>query len=904
VAIDKHQIITRLMGDYSMRNAGAFLRDGRCPACNKKSLFIETESPFNLKCGRENKCQNGNPWQMKTRELYPELFKPLHEQYPPTKENRNATADAYLLYQRGFNPEKLRTNNVPWFEQAQRVERHAVDEKGHTITASSETVRFYLDKDKTRWWEKFIQPIQMESGEKHTHFDGKRKDDGSKSIYKGDWWQAPIKYHFERDQEVYLVEGIFDAIALILAGKQAVALFSCYNFPEHSIKPHLGKNVRWVVALDNDIAGKKYAQRWRKRLFDMKEKVRICVAPDGEKKDWNDVYKEHAGKIPEKVFKDWDYQGELLAAFSALNKANIIHRHEGHIKPQFIFEFNNNLYHAAPTKEKGADDDVVMQIVNISNCYPEFLYYQKDVINRESIYFVRVTRADSGRKYQEEFKASHITSSSAFKQQLLDTGPGLFFTGSATQLDSYLKNFWFKNAYPAEVSAINFMGYSKEFKAWIFQKHCIYNGKLYELNNDDYFELGDQHIKTTFKPQEPIRLTDNNKPELWLEDFRLAYGLNGLTALAFWFGTLFAEQIRSAMGSWPFLEMSGVPGTGKTKLLEFLWMLVGRYDYEGIDLAKATHAGRWNTFSQLGNLPTVLIEGDRKNERGHQSSQFDLNEAKPLFNGRGMRAKATIRGNETIEPPFRSALVIAQNEQVDTDEAVMERIIHCHFSKATHSIEGKVASDRLSALDMDEISGFAVAACIKQHDVMESIKKHFKAYQQKFSEVLVTQAQKPLKNQRIRDNHAQLMACAAAMSDLNIVPLSMDDLERLYKHLVERAWKRHQSIKADHPLVQEFWEVYDYLESKANVPRRGAEGALISNVVNHHKKDNWIAINFPQFMSLAADNNLRINNASELKKLIKNSKYFRFDGYKPVESVINGKSTKCFVFERKKEIGK
>ena len=82
------------------------------------------------------------------------------------------------------------------------------------------------------------------------------------------------------------------------------------------------------------------------------------------------------------------------------------------------------------------------------------------------------------------------------------------------------------------------------------------------------------------------------------------------------------------------LLIKGEPGTGKSTLLEFLWKLSGRADYEGIELSKASHAGRWRSLEQLANLPLVLMEGDRDESSGRQRNTFDLNEAKGLYNGK------------------------------------------------------------------------------------------------------------------------------------------------------------------------------------------------------------------------------------------------------------------------------
>jgi len=66
--------------------------------------------------------------------------------------------------------------------------------------------------------------------------------------------------------------------------------------------------------------------------------------------------------------------------------------------------------------------------------------------------------------------------------------------------------------------------------------------------------------------------------------------------------------VRITDKSYPFLELIGEAGSGKSTLIEFLWKLLGRDDYEGTDPTKSTLAGRTRTFGQVGNLPMVLIE--------------------------------------------------------------------------------------------------------------------------------------------------------------------------------------------------------------------------------------------------------------------------------------------------------
>ena len=880
MSIEKDKIVNLLIADYSLKPRGQFLREGRCPQCNKKSLFISANDPFNLKCGRDNKCG----WQIKTRELYPECFKPLHISHPATPKNPNATANEYMR-KRGFDLVQVSS----WFDQAQRVETKAISEPNAT-----ETVRFYLDDKKQLPWHRYIVPIEMESGPKKAHFEyGKN--------YIGRWWTPPqdskYKIDFSNNKSVWLVEGIFDAMALNFSGRQAVSLMSCNNVitlddteREHDIRAYFNKGIRWVVALDNDKAGKSYALRFFKYLESINEDVQLAIIPTDEKRDWNDAFQANKGKIPLSFFNDCLYEGDLLSAKSAKAKAlTMFAKTKRH---KFPFEYALCLWWAeiekgTSTDNAGEQTDAV-KLSKLSNCLPEFLYFQKDPeqIEAKPNYYLRVKRAGAKREYKEVFKNTDISTAQAFKNQLYATGSGLMFTGNTQQLDSYIEQAWFNDPNPPEITALNFIGYAKEAKAWVFTDHAICNGEFIKVNNQDYFDLPDDNkIKTNFRVN-PLKLSSKHAPELWLEDFKLTFGNNGLMALAYWFGTYFAEQMRSNFGQWPFLELSGDPGTGKTRLLEFLWKLSGRDEYEGVDLAKASHAGRWRTFSQLANLPTVIIEGDR--DEGGKSRTFDIAETKPLYNGRGMRITGAMTGsNETIEPPFRSALVIAQNAEIDTVKPVMERIVHCHFDKSGHSHQGFLADRRLKDLDIEKINGFLPAATMLEKKVMERLKKLWPNYIERLSEV------EAFKNQRIKDNHAQIMACAQTMSDLGLVPLKNDELADLFEHVKERCKERHESIVDDHPLVIEFWDMISYLEASA----------VGKYSINHSPVATQVAINFPQLENVAREFNQSLGNKTEIKRLLKSGRVYTFDGYRALNSAVNNKKTKCFIFNRPNNTG-
>jgi len=126
--------------------------------------------------------------------------------------------------------------------------RGCYEQAAYHIPGTSEivpTVRFYIDAEKTRWWERLIGKTKKD-GQK-ANFGGKRTAEGF--VYKGEGWMHPDQ-KIEAGDRIFPVEGVFHAIALYHAGIKAVAGFSSGNVPEKVIKAC--PEARWVVALDRD----------------------------------------------------------------------------------------------------------------------------------------------------------------------------------------------------------------------------------------------------------------------------------------------------------------------------------------------------------------------------------------------------------------------------------------------------------------------------------------------------------------------------------------------------------------------------------------------------------------------------------------------------------------------------
>ena len=349
--------------------------------------------------------------------------------------------------------------------------------------------------------------------------------------------------------------------------------------------------------------------------------------------------------------------------------------------------------------------------------------------------------------------------------------------------------------------------------------------------------------------------------------------------------------------SFPFLEIVGEPGAGKTTLIQFLWKLFGR-DYEGFDPSKSTASGRQRTFTQVSNLPIVLIESDRetKSGTGAHVKSFDWDELKDAYNGRNVRTTGVrTGGNETYEPPFRASIVISQNNQVQASQAIMERICHMTFTTKGHTKASFESAKKLETYEIEQLSGFLLA-CLKQE---EHVLETFRSETEKATGWLLEQdgIYKP----RIAKNHAQLLAGVMAMSKL--MRITEEQFAAVREQIVAMAQERQRSISADHPLVAEFWEAFDYLDA---LPRVGMNGPVGVPRLNHSRDKGLIAVNLNEFVEMASNHRQQVPPMSELKKVLRTSKTRRFvDASRAVNSAIatrhaddeHGKTVRCWIFE-------
>jgi hypothetical protein len=247
-------------------------------------------------------------------------------------------------------------------------------------------------------------------------------------------------------------------------------------------------------------------------------------------------------------------------------------------------------------------------------------------------------------------------------------------------------------------------------------------------------------------------------PATWIRPLWLCFGPDGVAALAFWLGSLVAEDIRARHGSFPILQITGEPGSGKTTLIDFLWRLFGRPSYEGFAPERSTQSALNVKVCENENLPLVLLDIERLDE-------FKSHVFKPLYNGEC----PVLKTSHGCEPAtvFRGALVLSQQEP-HSSFAMLERCLCIHLTVDSHTAATRNAAHEIWEMDDEALSGFIATANSSKDRLLEVFDERFPHYMAALDDF-----GKPVNNLRKLKNHAQLAALVDALEC--VVPLGRDE---------------------------------------------------------------------------------------------------------------------------------
>ncbi len=897
--------------DFKSINPGnTYIQDGLCPQCGKRKLWTYRDSPWVLLCGALNQCGT----QISVRDRYKDLFENFTERYPATIEDPNASARAYLEYNRGFNPGLI----AGWYSQEQMILADG---------SRAQSIRFPISDE--CYWARLINTDDIKRNDDH-----KAKIVGS---YKGECWQPPGQEINDGDW-VWITEAIFKSIALLSVKYKdkplkTISGLSANNLPIEFIKRHAGKKIVWVIALDNDPAGRSVAPDYKQEIKALGESVMVAF-PNG-KEDWDDEYRKRKKQkdssqykeyLNDSYFTDSLWRGCYHTSKEAKEKAFWLFVKKGYT--HMVIDFNQRLWRSAlrdkkdvkalqefneqystnkerlytdPSHDKTrAKEQFVsaFSTVSISNCLPQFLYAEINPQTSDKHYFFRVTFPNR-RNYKAMacLSASDIDCPSAFKKSLLNKVTGARFKGFQADLDTLQESWFDQGTGPDEIRTIPFIGYDKHTQAYAFPEFGYCQGKMVTKNKDGYLAFGHQSIKSNLQLTEDHVYHKGNTVfnASWYADFYHVFQNEGLACLSFWTGSLFADQIRKSQEGYLMLELSGERETGKTTLTKFLWRLLGVDRYEGVDPQKFNEKALARKFAQVSNIPVVMTEGDRNETKGR--SMFGYDWLKTAWEGgiiRGVGLKN--HGLEINEDPFKGTVMIVQNLTVDGSDALLSRIVHLHMTAKGYNPDAERRILKLREMDIEELASFRNRMLSSEKELLST---YFGEYEKAHTKLIERANDNEEKfTPRVLQNHAQVLAWAKTLQTVFGKDLiTNQQLDEFTDFMWERGKDRQRRLQTEHPLLQQFWDYYDVLNWKT-VWEQGQQYTVEN--LNHLTGTGKIAINLTDFDEACGDHKLQRLDMSELKKMFPNSTTRRFIENKPIRSKLShkkGQTRSCWIFQ-------
>ncbi len=623
--IGTHVEIKRLLlaDNPKAREVGDKLNGIICPECDKPEAYAYAEEPNVVMCHRYNQCGA----KTLTRDMFPHLFSTFEDRFKPTKENPRATASAFL---------QSRGLDVTRFDFSQGE----VPENGKVYP----TVKIEFDGVT---FQRLID------------YQGSNKTRLTK--YKGKYFATELE---KKAGEVFVVEGILDALSLQQSGIPAMAILSSAHNPETCFKDE----VKYILAFDNDTAGLKAVKKISKYLDESGREYCVCLPPKG--KDWNDLL--ISGALSEDKIKntldEGYWYGKLATAETARDYFKIYHESKGY---NLIFEFKGQTYNGvfkASTQTKEPE----YTAMRLLDCTLEIAYSVEDASIEHESRLSHIVNAKSNREGVNtlRLKGADFSALNDFKSKLLQYRLLFFGTGQElTQLAEYL----FKKK-PIKVRECQALGYDSISDCFVFSKFLYdKNGKYHTVDKDGYFH---QHKLKPFNGQDKsIAKFANIDTGRFITDLHNAYDDKGPLSLGFWVSTAFSHIIFKEYGFFPFLSFYGAPHCGKSDLTTINNRCFF-IDSEGLPMSSAnTKKGELRTISQKSGMVTAMLEGRKDKDR------FDYDSILPLYNRGSLQVRAqTTNDNQVHDLKFLGALAFVQNIEQFISKPAKERVVSIHFS--------------------------------------------------------------------------------------------------------------------------------------------------------------------------------------------------------------------------------
>jgi len=620
-----------------------------CPGCGELSGWLYSEKPNSINCNRQNNCGVRTP----TRELFPDITRNIEKEYPPTKDDPNRPATAFLQM-RGISAETLNGLDYEYWKVTREGCGGGVM---FPVGGSSYNGRLFNPPP--------------DEGKTHNI-----------KTTKGKRWIHPGR-KYDLDQDVYVTEGIIDTLSLWEMGKQAIAILSSGQDPSSL---DLSEYKKLVFAFDRDTAGRRALKKWKAAYPD----ARAVMPTRG---DWNDLLL--SGVDFDEKRQEFEFNARLALAKDAKEYAEIYFAHKGNLPDLFVF---GGCYYQAYKQRKGEDKEIVA--VRVSNFILKVDHFQLNTTNAdepENQYHLKI-KPRKGGTIQCTVSASELSSPNNLITTFLkrarvlwegERKPSLALARKIVESDAPV------------VRQLQKVGYDIDADSYVFQYFAIKpDGKLIRPNKQGFFETSRRaYIRPGQYPSlKPIK----GKP---LKDIysliNQAWPNNGAAAFAWMVAGWFVNQVKPENGFFPFMSFYDDTQTGKTQLTRRL-NACQCLDEEGLAMQKVNTAkGEIRKLAQRSGVFKALLEGN-----SGESMRLDTSNLLPLYNfGNSLQTQA-LKTNDTRtkDIPFLSSLLFVQNREPFKNKAEKERVISLSFKTEHITEETTAAFNELIRIPITELA--------------------------------------------------------------------------------------------------------------------------------------------------------------------------------------------------------
>ena len=763
------------------KDSGERIDEIVCKACGEPEAFTYKNFPFVVYCPRMNNCGKAT----KSKDYFPELV----VNYNPTPEERQKSleerAKHYATVERGVHDyEKLGGEYCTL----------TLDDKEYAA------LRFRLEDGETFNYRVIDHP------KRKSHFDsGKQVKDLlfiPKQVFTGN--------------EIWVAESPLKAMALVSAGINAVGLTSTSTSLKDSKFFKENEDKYWVMALDNDDAGKKAATKWLNYGINEHEAL-ICKAaiPPHPGTDWDDYLK--AG-ILNKMIPRAKVLGEIFCCEfddNPLEEVESFYLKSVALadKPSWfplIFELNGclwKMWHLDTRKGPKIKKQMILNGV----IRPGYNYSKGDELNTETYTIGKVICSNSGKQYWFKLNAEERISPTAFRRKISDVSL-LQFTPDPQALDFIVNNYLRVTKTPT-VRHVERSGFHPESGCYVFPNFVIdKKGKIVKPNALGFFPKVNLHmskdlIPKAFKPD----MKNHYSHHEFLRLVHKAWGTNGVILMAYYISTYFSYLKCSGIdGTFPFISFEGAPGTGKSTLISLLNMAFNFFSGEGRPINKTdTKKGVTRDLAKYSSLCLPLLE-NRKEKTG-----YDIMSEDTFLNlyGRNSAQTTAIKSMdfETRSIPFDAGLVVVWNHNTFITKEVRDRFINLKVQvepgKPKFSKENQEAKDKLREVGK-VVSSVGLDVLRNRNKFELHYLKKIDSYKQEFQD-------EGLEDVRYQDNFAHLAAALDIYEDVFLKAGTPEEQEESAKiirttliQIEALAKKQCKETLGDAGLVLEFWEAF------------------------------------------------------------------------------------------------